>query len=41
LRASSNPHELTLRLKGIEATSDQTWKGFEVGAGHPAGRPET
>jgi twitching motility protein PilT len=29
LRASSNPHELTLRLKGIQATSDQTWTGFE------------
>jgi twitching motility protein PilT len=29
LRASSKPHELTLRLKGIQATSDQTWKGFE------------
>ncbi|UCG50982.1 MAG: type IV pilus twitching motility protein PilT [Candidatus Latescibacterota bacterium] len=31
LRASSNPHELTLRLKGIEATSDKTWEGFESG----------
>jgi twitching motility protein PilT len=30
LRASSNPHELTLRLKGIEATSDKTWDGFET-----------
>jgi twitching motility protein PilT len=29
LRASSKPHELTLRLKGIQATSDQSWKGFE------------
>jgi twitching motility protein PilT len=29
LRASTNPHELMLRLKGIEATSDQTWKDFE------------
>ncbi|MFH1754896.1 MAG: PilT/PilU family type 4a pilus ATPase, partial [Candidatus Latescibacterota bacterium] len=29
LRASSNPHEFTLRLKGIQATSDQTWTGFE------------
>jgi len=29
LRASSKPHELTLRLKGIQGTSDQTWKGFE------------
>jgi len=31
LRASSKPHELTLRLKGIQATSDQSWKGFEDG----------
>jgi len=29
LRASTKPHELTLRLKGIQATSDTTWKGFE------------
>ncbi len=29
LRASSNPHELMLRLKGIQATSDKTWDGFE------------
>jgi len=36
LRASSKPHELTLRLKGIQATSDQTWKGFEAeGAAEP------
>lgn len=33
LRASSKPHELTLRLKGIQATSDQSWKGFEMGSG--------
>ena len=32
MRASSNPHELQLRLKGIEATSDTSWKEFE-GAG--------
>lgn len=30
LRASSNPHELMLRLKGIEATSDKTWDSFEA-----------
>jgi twitching motility protein PilT len=30
LRASTNPHEFNLRLKGIQATSDQTWKGFEA-----------
>jgi twitching motility protein PilT len=35
LRASSKPHELTLRLKGIQGTSDQTWKGFENGAEEP------
>ncbi len=29
LRASSNPHELMLRLKGIQATSDKTWENFE------------
>ncbi len=29
LRASSKPHELTLRLKGIQATSDQSWEQFE------------
>jgi Tfp pilus assembly ATPase PilU len=35
LRASSKPHELTLRLKGIQATSDQTWKQFEREGGQP------
>lgn len=29
MRASSNPHELELRLKGIQATSDTSWKEFE------------
>jgi twitching motility protein PilT len=29
LRASSNPHELTLRLKGIQATADKSWENFE------------
>ena len=37
LRASSKPHELTLRLKGIQATSDQSWKGFESATEEPAG----
>jgi len=32
MRASTNPHELQLRLKGIQATSDQSWKEFEGGA---------
>ena len=35
LRASSKPHELTLRLKGIQATSDQSWKQFENEAEEP------
>jgi twitching motility protein PilT len=29
LRASTNPHELMMRLKGIHATSDKTWDSFE------------
>lgn len=34
LRASSNPHELTLRLKGIQASADTSWDSFESeGAG--------
>jgi twitching motility protein PilT len=40
LRASSNPHEFTLRLKGIQATSDQTWKGFEEETEEPVRSPE-
>ncbi len=32
LRNSSNPHEFSLRLKGIAASSDKTWDDFE-GAG--------
>ena len=30
LHASSNPHELVMRLKGIQATSDKSWDGFET-----------
>jgi twitching motility protein PilT len=30
LRASTNPHEFQLRLKGIEGTSDTSWDGFEA-----------
>ena len=41
LRASSKPHELTLRLKGIQATSDQSWKGFEEKPPEPAGMTKT
>ena len=29
LKNSSNPHEFSLRLKGIQATSDKTWEHFE------------
>jgi twitching motility protein PilT len=29
LKNSSNPHEFSLRLKGIQATSDKTWESFE------------
>jgi twitching motility protein PilT len=29
LKNSSNPHEFSLRLKGIQATSDKTWEQFE------------
>jgi twitching motility protein PilT len=30
LEASSNPHELALRLGGIQASSDQSWNKFEA-----------
>ena len=40
MHASSNPHELSLRIKGIQASSDTTWERFEQGAGVPAGTPE-
>ncbi len=29
MRASSNPHEFSLRVKGIQASSDTTWDRFE------------
>jgi len=29
MRVSTNPHELSLRLGGIQASSDQTWSRFE------------
>jgi len=29
LQASSNPHEFMLRVKGIQASSDNTWQRFE------------
>ncbi len=33
MQASSNPHEFSLRLKGIQASSDTTWERFERGGG--------
>jgi twitching motility protein PilT len=39
LRVSSNPHELSLRLGGIQASSDQSWARFEKqGAGTGTGK---
>jgi twitching motility protein PilT len=32
LKNSSNPHEFSLRMKGIQATSDKTWESFESAA---------
>ena len=29
LRQSTNPDDFALRLRGIEASSDQTWDDFE------------
>jgi twitching motility protein PilT len=40
MHASSNPHEFSLRVKGIHASSDATWDEFEKGEGAPAGIPE-
>lgn len=41
MQASSNPHEFSLRLKGIQASSDTTWERFERGgAAAPAEVPE-
>lgn len=39
MQASSNPHEFSLRLKGIQASSDTTWERFEQVAGVPSGLP--
>ncbi len=36
--ASSNPHEFSLRVKGIQASSDTTWERFEDN--NPVGNPE-
>jgi twitching motility protein PilT len=32
LKNSTNPHEFSLRMKGIQATSDKTWESFEGAA---------
>jgi twitching motility protein PilT len=40
LRASSNPHELMMRLKGIHATSDKSWDKFEGVPKEPAAAKE-
>jgi len=34
-RASSNPHEFQLRIKGIQASSDNTWNRFEDATEEP------
>ena len=40
IHASSNPHEFSLRLKGIQGSSDTTWDQFEKGDGAKAEVPE-
>ncbi len=39
LKNSSNPHEFSLRMKGIQATSDKTWESFE-GAAKGSGKSD-
>jgi twitching motility protein PilT len=39
LRISSSPHELALRLGGIQASSDQSWNRFESHAAEPSRSP--
>jgi twitching motility protein PilT len=39
-KASSNPHEFMLRVKGIKASSDNTWDRFEETTKEPAKAPE-
>ncbi len=36
LRASSNPHEFSLRIKGIQSASDTSWDRFETSSEEPA-----
>ena len=40
IHASSNPHEFSLRLKGIQGSSDTTWDQFEKGDGATEAVPE-
>jgi twitching motility protein PilT len=35
MRASTSPHELSLRLGGIQASSDQSWNNFEQKSQQP------
>ena len=35
MKASSNPHEFELRVRGIHASSDTTWDAFEEATGDP------
>jgi twitching motility protein PilT len=39
-KASSNPHEFMLRVKGIQASSDSTWDRFEEPSTDPTPEPE-
>ena len=39
LQASSNPHEFMLRVKGIQASSDNTWQRFEKQEAADDGKP--
>lgn len=39
LRISSNPHEMSLRLGGIQGSSDQSWNRFEKVESEPARSP--
>jgi twitching motility protein PilT len=40
LKASSNPHEFALRVKGIQASSDTSWDRFESAKSEPSGVPQ-
>jgi len=40
MEASSNPHEFELRIRGIQASSDNTWEAFEETPATDASEPE-